>query len=76
MKTPRARSKRHKGTALTKREIDVVRLVARGLRNLQIGKQLQITEGTVKIHLHNIYKKVRVPTRLMLAVYAHKKRLV
>jgi DNA-binding NarL/FixJ family response regulator len=76
MKMTSATASRHKGAVLTERELDVIRLVAKGLRNRAIGKRLRISEGTVKIHLHNIYKKLHVPTRLMLAVYAHKKRLV
>jgi DNA-binding NarL/FixJ family response regulator len=70
-----AKPPRQKSTPLSERELDVVRLVARGLRNREIGKQLVITEGTVKIHLSNIYKKLQVSTRLMLAVYAYKKRI-
>jgi DNA-binding NarL/FixJ family response regulator len=52
---------------LTPREIDVVRMVAKGLSNKEIGGQLFIAEGTVKIHLHNIYEKLGIARRAELA---------
>jgi DNA-binding NarL/FixJ family response regulator len=55
---------------LTAREIDIVRLVARGLRNKEIAAEITVTEGTVKMHLHNIYDKLGVSTRTELAMYA------
>lgn len=58
---------------LTRRELDILRLVASGLRNKAIAEQLFIKEGTVKIHLHNIYKKLNVPNRLALTLLAQKK---
>jgi two-component system, NarL family, nitrate/nitrite response regulator NarL len=61
---------------LTPRELEIVRMVARGLRNRAIAEQLLISEGTVKIHLHNIYQKLAVDGRLELAVYAQAKGLV
>jgi DNA-binding NarL/FixJ family response regulator len=66
---------RHNGAALTGREMEVIRLVARGLRNKQIAKLLLITEGTVKIHLHNIYVKLQVDSRLTLGLYARDNRI-
>ena len=48
---------------LTPREIQVVRLVIEGHRNRRIGIELSITEGTVKGHLHRIYRKLRVTNR-------------
>jgi len=53
---------------LTSRELDVVRLVASGLRNKEIADRLGIGEGTVKIHLHHAYEKLGVESRLALAV--------
>jgi two-component system, NarL family, nitrate/nitrite response regulator NarL len=50
--------------------------VAAGLRNMEIGKKLFISEGTVKIHLHNIYQKLGVNSRTKLARYAQEKGLV
>lgn len=61
---------------LTPREIELVRMVAQGLRNREIGDQLNITEGTVKAHLHNIYKKLQVETRVAVRRYAEEKGLV
>ncbi|MFL6290236.1 MAG: response regulator [Thermoanaerobaculia bacterium] len=61
---------------LTPRELEIVRMVARGLRNRAIAEELLISEGTVKIHLHNIYQKLAVDGRLELAVYAQAKGLV
>ena len=61
---------------LTPREIEMVRMVARGLRNKEMSEKLAISEGTVKIHLHNIYKKVKVESRVELILYAQSKKLV
>jgi DNA-binding NarL/FixJ family response regulator len=66
---------REAAQVLTPRELEIVRMVARGLRNRAIAEQLLITEGTVKIHLHNIYQKLGVDGRLELAVYAQGKGL-
>jgi len=61
---------------LTPRELEVVRMVATGLRNKQIAERLNITEGTVKIHLHSIYQKLGVTGRVELSIYARDKSLV
>jgi len=61
---------------LTPREVEVVRMVATGLRNKQIADRLTITEGTVKIHLHSIYQKLGVSGRVELSIYARDKSLV
>ena len=55
---------------LTPRELEVVRLVVQGLRNKEIAKRLTLSEGTVKIHLHNTYDKLKVEGRMALSVYA------
>ena len=60
---------------LTPREIEVVRMIARGMRNKQIAEKLFITEGTVKIHLHNIYGKLKVDGRPALMLLAYEKGL-
>ena len=52
---------------LTKREQEIARLVAAGLRNKEIGEDLGITEGTVKMHLYNIYQKLGIESRMELA---------
>jgi two-component system nitrate/nitrite response regulator NarL len=61
---------------LTAREIEVVRMVARGLRNKEIADQLSITEGTVKAHLRTIFEKLGVDSRMKLILYAREMRLV
>jgi two-component system, NarL family, nitrate/nitrite response regulator NarL len=61
---------------LTAREIEIVQMVARGLRNRTIGEQLSIAESTVKVHLHNIYEKLGVEGRLELVLLAQQKGLV
>lgn len=55
---------------LTRREMEVMLRVANGLSNKEVGSQLDISEGTVKIHLHSIYSKVGVSNRTSLANYA------
>lgn len=60
---------------LTPREVEIVRQVAAGLRNAQIATQLFISEGTVKMHLHNIYQKLNVDNRTKLTRYAQEKGL-
>lgn len=63
-------------TILSPREAEIVRLVAKGLRNKEIGEMLSISEGTVKIHLHNIYEKLDINGRIELSDYARGKGLV
>jgi DNA-binding NarL/FixJ family response regulator len=63
-------------TTLTPREIEIVRMVAEGLRNKAIAERLSISEGTVKVHLHNIYEKLGVDGRLELTLVAQQKKLV
>lgn len=55
---------------LTPREIEIVRMVADGLRNKVIAEHLYVSEGTIKVHLHHIYEKLKVSSRLQLARYA------
>ncbi|GFO62748.1 response regulator transcription factor [Geomonas paludis] len=61
---------------LTQREIELVRMVAGGSRNKEIADKLCISEGTVKVHLHNIYQKINVDGRVALLRYAQEKGLV
>jgi DNA-binding NarL/FixJ family response regulator len=61
---------------LTPREIEIMHQVASGLRNKEIAEQMFISEGTVKTHLHSIFKKLHINSRLALLSYAHKKELV
>jgi len=50
-------------TGLTKREVEILRLVAEGYSNSQLAKMLWVTEQTVKFHLSNIYRKLSVANR-------------
>lgn len=59
-----------KGTSLTDREIEVVKLVCNGSPNKEMKKALNISEQAVKSHLSRIYKKTGVSDRLQLALYA------
>ena len=54
---------------LTARELELVQLVSKGLRNKDVAARLGITEGTVKIHLHRVYEKLGVTSRVELANY-------
>lgn len=60
---------------LTPRESDVVRQVAQGQRNKEIARSLGISEGTVKMHLHNLYEKLGVSSRTELALLAKEQGL-
>jgi two-component system NarL family response regulator len=55
---------------LTGRELDVLRLVAQGLSNREIGKQLFISENTVKNHVRNMLEKLHLHSRLEAVMYA------
>ena len=56
---------------LTPRELQIARLAGQGLPNLGIGTKLNISPATVKIHLHQIYRKLGLSGRIALMVYAH-----
>jgi two-component system, NarL family, nitrate/nitrite response regulator NarL len=53
---------------LTSREAEIAHLVSRGLRNKGIARELHLSEGTVKMHLHHIYGKLRLGGRTQLAL--------
>jgi two-component system nitrate/nitrite response regulator NarL len=57
-------------TVLTERERQIVRLVSEGLSNKEVGRQLNISDGTIKVHLHNIYQKLAISNRTALAALA------
>ena len=61
---------------LSKRETEIVKMVAAGLRNKEIAVKLSIGEGTVKTHLHTIYEKLGVHSRVELTMYAYERGLI
>jgi two-component system nitrate/nitrite response regulator NarL len=56
---------------LTARELSIVRAVARGMSNRAIGKQLFVTEQTIKFHMTNILRKLELKNRTEVARWAH-----
>ncbi len=61
---------------LTAREVEVLRLVARGMVNREIADALGIAENTVKNHVRSILEKLHLHSRVEAAVYAHRQRLM
>ena len=57
-------------TALTEREVEVLRLVGEGMNNAEIGARLVISEKTAKSHISNILSKLHLADRTQAAVYA------
>ena len=66
----------HKNYALTRREVEVLRLIVDGCSNREIATTFGLSEETVKRHLSNIFDKVGVSTRLELALFALSNHLV
>ena len=62
--------------SLTKREIEVLKLLAEGLFNKEIAFTLAISEKTVKNHVSNIFKKINVSDRTQAAVFAIRNNLI
>ena len=65
-----------RGDDLTKRELEVVRMIGLGLNNKDISKKLYIGETTVRHHLSSIYSKLNIEDRLNLAIYAYQQGIV
>ncbi|WGS01444.1 response regulator transcription factor [Bradyrhizobium sp. ISRA443] len=60
-----------KGLAsLTGRQRQIMHLVSAGLSNKEIGRRLNIADGTIKVHLHNIFQKLEISNRTALAAFA------
>jgi two-component system, NarL family, nitrate/nitrite response regulator NarL len=57
-------------TVLTDRERQIMHLVSEGLSNKEIGRRLNIADGTIKVHLHHIYQKLEISNRTVLAALA------
>jgi len=67
---------RVKKSDLTKREIEVLKLFAAGKSNKEIGRELFVTEGTIKIHVSHILRKLKAGTRMEAANLAMKSGLI
>ncbi|SFH58039.1 DNA-binding response regulator, NarL/FixJ family, contains REC and HTH domains [Tindallia magadiensis] len=65
----------HKKISLTKREYEILTLIADGLNNREIANTLFISEKTVKNHVSNIFKKIQVSDRTQAAIYAFRNRI-
>jgi DNA-binding NarL/FixJ family response regulator len=61
---------------LTDREVEVLRLVAKGLSNREIGSELYISENTVKNHVRNVLEKLHLHSRMEAVVYAMREKLL
>jgi len=61
---------------LTDRELEVLKLVARGLNNRDIAKELFISENTVKNHIRNILEKLHLHSRMEAVVYAVREKMI
>ncbi len=64
------------GPVLTNRELEVLRLVAKGMSNREIATDLYISENTVKNHVRNILEKLHLHNRMEAVIYAVKERLL
>jgi len=73
-----SRPDRSSGQALrlTERELDVLRLVAKGLSNRDVAHRLAISENTVKNHVRNILEKLQLHSRMEAVMYAVKEKLL
>lgn len=64
------------GPALTNRELDVLRLIVKGMSNKEIGQQLNISEATVKTHINSLLSKLQVTDRTQAATTAIQRGIV
>jgi DNA-binding NarL/FixJ family response regulator len=60
-------------SSLTPRQMEIVRLATEAISTREIAARLMLTEGTVKVHLHNIYEKLRVDGRVGLVLLVMKR---
>ena len=62
--------------SLSAREMEILKLIARGDSNKLIARALDIAETTVKVHVQHIFRKLQLSSRVQVAVYAAAHRLV
>lgn len=67
---------RKKINLLTKREVEVLKLIAEGYSNKEIGEKLSICERTVKNHISSIFKKIDVADRTQAAIFSIRNNLI
>jgi DNA-binding NarL/FixJ family response regulator len=67
---------REAAALLTLRELEIVRMLAKGLRNKEIASRLSISSNTVKVHLSHIYAKLDLDGRIAVMLYAEDKGLI
>lgn len=67
--SPAERAQPATRSALTAREIQVARLLAKGASNKVVARELDVAESTVKIHVQNVLKKLNLNSRVQIAVY-------
>ena len=65
-----------KNYGLSSRELEVLRFIVKGLSNPEIAKNMLISESTVKAHVSNIFRKIKVKNRIEAVVIAVKNNLI
>ncbi|MDH3251486.1 MAG: LuxR C-terminal-related transcriptional regulator, partial [Ignavibacteria bacterium] len=65
------KGKPQKAAKMTKREREIIALIADGLSNKEIAQRLNIATYTVKSHVHNILEKLALHSRLQIAKHTH-----
>ena len=63
-------------SGLTPRELEVLRLLARGLSNAELAEQLTLSEATIKTHVTRIFTKLQIRDRVQAVVLAYETGLV
>jgi LuxR family maltose regulon positive regulatory protein len=70
------KGKANRGPALTQRQIEILRLVARGMSNAEVASRLDLSEHTVKRHVANLLMRLDLPSRAAAAAYATREGLI
>lgn len=64
------------GPELTNMQKKIARLIAKGYTNCQIANDLKIKEGTVNTHIHNIFNKFALHSRVQIALLAYERNII